>query len=143
MPRLRDSLLLTSILPIQSMLHRPLKNSPANFGAASPLCCCCLGTSGDSNSPFEASPKIGSSFNGSHELTLGSPVDEAAEPSSPTFYRQHHSSQLAGLLQTGTAARGSGRSLPPPQPQPQQARTMMGVAGRRNDMVSTKEESTI
>ena len=123
------------------MLHRPLKNSPTNFGAASPLCCCCLGTGGDSNSPFDASPKIGSSFTGSHELTLGSPVDEAAEPSSPTFYRQHHSSQLAGLLQSGTAARGSGRSLPP-QPQPQQARTMMGVGGRRNDMVRAEEEKS-
>ena len=107
------------------MLHRPLKNSPTNFGAASSLCCC-LANSGDSSTPFDASPKMGSS--GSHELTLGSPDTEP----SPTFYRQY--SQHAGLLQVGTAARGSGRSLPP-QPQPQQARTMMGVGGRRNDMV--------
>ena len=112
---------------IQSMLHRPLKNSPTNFGAASSLCCC-LANSGDSSSPFDASPKMGSSA-GSHELTLGSPDD--TEPS-PTFFRQH--SQHAGLLQAGTVARGSGRSLPP-QPAPQQARTMMGVGGRRNDMV--------
>ena len=115
------------------MLHRPLKSSPTNFAAASSLCCCHLGNSGDSSSPFDASPKMGSSA-GSHELTLGSPDD--TEPS-PTFYRQH--SQHAGLLQAGTvaAARGSGRALPQ-QPQPQQARTMMGVGGRRNDMVRVK-----
>ena len=114
------------------MLHRPLKNSPStNFAAASSICCC-LKNSGDSSSPFDASPKMmGSS--GSHELTLGSPDTEP----SPTFFRQH--SQHAGLLQAGTVGRGSGRGLPP-QAQPQQARTMMGVGGRRDDMVRVENE---
>ena len=117
------------------MLHRPLKNSPTKFGAASSICCCLANNSGDSSSPFDASPKMGSSASSSHEMALGSPADDT-EPS-PTFFRQHHS-QHAGLLQA--AGRGSGRGLPTqPQPQTAAARTMMGVGGRRSEMVRRAE----
>jgi hypothetical protein len=135
--RLYGSLIFPFLLQ-QSTMHRPLKDSPSNFGnlANSSVCCCgFLGDdrNSDPNASFDqSSSKMGSS---SHELTLASPDD-----SSPTFYHHQQHQQRGYGLNEGSGGGTTRRVMQPHQPTLMMAARTMGhnraSTARKEEMVT-------